>query len=293
LTISGRNIENLIRGVVMVEWLTLIGAQVTALAGAMWAVIKWREERREDRRVEQNRLAALYVNPFLFASEDLQSRLYNILCGEGLVPLRARPDYPYAEETLYLVAQYFAYEALILRYTQYGTNSDVLRLIQQIRSDFTSAGTEDDVDPWCIFRPRQRALGQVMLTSREDEQGTVMDTISLLEFRELLKRDVELLYVGDAISSLQEAKKADDLPPRTRSRLADVQSDLVDLLEHLEAELKKLTGAESLSLFHGKGGAARRSKARDCDAFRSTGKSNPALPAGDATTARAGEVSPR
>ena len=76
---------------------------LTVLAG-LWALWKWSDKRREDRRVEQNRLAALYMNPFLFACEELQSRLYNILCLGGLGPLRKRHEYPYAKETLYFGA---------------------------------------------------------------------------------------------------------------------------------------------------------------------------------------------
>ena len=46
-------------------------------------------------------MLALYVNPFLSACEDLQSRIYNILEMKGLQSLRKRyPDHGYADETL-------------------------------------------------------------------------------------------------------------------------------------------------------------------------------------------------
>src|SRR6266481_5960670 len=107
-----------------VEWAklswTILAALGTAMAGVatgMWAVFTWVYQRWMDRKVERQRIAALYVHPFLFAAEELQSRLYNILKLQGLAPLMdtANP-HPFAEETAYLVAQYFAWERAILRY---------------------------------------------------------------------------------------------------------------------------------------------------------------------------------
>jgi hypothetical protein len=247
-----------------IEWVTLVATQLTALAGALWAVWKWMGERREDRRIEQNRLAALYVNPFLFACEELQSRLYNILCLSGLGPLRKRNGYPYPEETLYFVAQYFAYEALVLRYTPYGTDPDVLTRIQEIRGEFSSAASDDDVDPWCIFRPRQRALGRLVLVSQESEQGAITETISLLDFEAALKKSAKALYLEDAILILRRAETDADLPERTWRRLAAVQGHLVDLLRLLEQEVGKLTGATSFSLHRGIGESTGRLKASQC-----------------------------
>src|SRR5829696_709026 len=78
------------RGATMrIEW-ELIVTSLTALGAAGWAIVKWTGERRKDRLDEEKRLASLYVNPFLFACEELQSRLYNVLCRGGLVPLRKR-----------------------------------------------------------------------------------------------------------------------------------------------------------------------------------------------------------
>jgi hypothetical protein len=118
-----------------VEWATLLVTLATGLLGAGWAVWKWGRDRSRERLAERARLASRYVTPFLFACEDLQSRLYNLLCRSGLGPLRKRKNYRYAEETLYLVAQYFAYEPFILRYTPYGTDPEALELLQKVRKD--------------------------------------------------------------------------------------------------------------------------------------------------------------
>ena len=44
---------------------------------ALWAAWTWSQDREQERLKERARLAALYVNPFLSACEDLQSRIYH------------------------------------------------------------------------------------------------------------------------------------------------------------------------------------------------------------------------
>jgi hypothetical protein len=69
----------------------------------LWAIWTWSQEREQERLTRRARLAALYVNPFMSACEDLQSRIYSILELGGLRTLRKRyPDGAYAEEILYL-----------------------------------------------------------------------------------------------------------------------------------------------------------------------------------------------
>jgi hypothetical protein len=219
-----------------VEWAALLVTLATGLLGAGWAVWKWGRDRSRERLVERTQLASRYVTPFLFACEDLQSRLYNLLCRSGLDPLRKRKNYRYAEETLYLVAQYFAYEPFILRYTPYGTDPKALELLQTIRQDF--ATDRFGVDPWCIFRPHQKALGQLVLASRKGEQMMDVDVVTLLEFEELVDiGDIDRLYMEDALTALKEAANIYSLSPATRGRLSTIQGDLVDLLEYLEEKL--------------------------------------------------------
>jgi hypothetical protein len=74
------------------HWIIPIGT-------AIWAFWKWSAEREQHRIREQARISVLYINPFLSACEDLESRIYNILELEGLRSLRKRyPDHGYAEE---------------------------------------------------------------------------------------------------------------------------------------------------------------------------------------------------
>jgi len=106
----------------MVEWAKFVVSVIASGVAAYWAFSKWTAEREKERLAREGQLdqerkdcenerererkqfAALYVNPFLLACEDLQSRLYNVLERKGLSALKKRyPDGNYAEETLYLV----------------------------------------------------------------------------------------------------------------------------------------------------------------------------------------------
>src|SRR5215207_3552430 len=133
-----------------VEWLTLAVTVVVALGTAFWALYTWTQQRKRDREQtrdlrekeieqERKRRAALYVYPFLLACEDLQSRLYNIIENVGLEPLNKHyPDGRYAEEILYMVAQYFAWQQCIYRYTSYAQDGKVIELTEAIRGDFAT-----------------------------------------------------------------------------------------------------------------------------------------------------------
>src|SRR5262249_27747534 len=50
-----------------------------SVAMGLWAVWTWAESQEQERQTRRDRLAALYVNPFMSACEDLQSRIYSIL----------------------------------------------------------------------------------------------------------------------------------------------------------------------------------------------------------------------
>jgi hypothetical protein len=256
------------------EWAKLLLTLLTAVSAAIWAIWKWSAERKADRRAEQNRLTALYVNPFLFACHDLQSRLYNILCRGGLGALRIRGKH--AEELLYLVAQYFAFEPFVLRYTPYGTDPRLLKLIEQIRNDFASAATAEDIDPWCIFRLRQRALGRAVLVSRQADGEGDLDVIPLIDFEKRIQDQAESLQVKEALSNLEGVESIVELAPRTRRRLAEVQSHLVEILDYLEDELQDLRTSKSGSIIQKIKGTTpsrpilgnRRSRALDSECTR-------------------------
>jgi hypothetical protein len=206
------------------------------IAMGLWAVWTWSHERDRERLTERGRLAALYVNPFLSACEDLQSRIYHILELEGLRTLRKRyPDGGYAEEVLYLIARYFGWVVVLSRYSPYAQDPEVIRLGEAVRDAFASTGPEFPVGPFNFFHPEQKALGKMVMTRTEGPQGSEFDTISSYEFKERLASPAlsGSRSVQQSLEALDSAEDAEHLAGR--KRLETAQHHLVDLLQYLEA----------------------------------------------------------
>src|SRR5919106_7043239 len=154
---------------------------------ALWAIWTWSQDREQERQKERTRLAALYVNPFLSACEDLQSRIYNILELGGLRALRQRyPDGAYAAETLYLIVRYFGWETVVLRYGPYTQDPVVTRLAEAVRRVFATSDAALPVGPFNFFHPEQKALGKMVMQRMGGQYGVEFDTISYYEFKEPL-----------------------------------------------------------------------------------------------------------
>jgi hypothetical protein len=240
-----------------VEWAKLswtiiaaLGTGMVAVATGMWTVFMWFQERRKDRREERRRMAALYVHPFLFAAEELQSRHYNILELQGLEPL-----------TAYLIAQYFAWERAILRHGPYTGDAQVIKLTRAIRQAFATDSLGADLR---IFHPEQSAIAQAMIRRVPGQLGQEIEVMPSQEFRRALRpsppRSTLATYLGlstsapecSGISEIGSLSRAvatmaathdPKVPPGAR-RLARVQGRLVALLAYIERR-------EGLALFDG------------------------------------------
>jgi len=219
---------------------------------AAWAFWRWLDERKQQRLREQSRILALYVNPFLSACEDLQSRIYNILELDGIRILRKRyPDHMYAEETLYLIVRYFGWVASILRYGPYTQDPEVIRITERIRDDFATA--EYPVGPFAFLRPEQKALGKMVMERFEGQYGIEMDTIPFYDFKQQLESPPlsESASIQQSLKALKAAKSSKSL--KGRERLTRAQINLVDLLSYLEGEV-------GIHLFPGERGKCSPSK---------------------------------
>ena len=207
------------------------------VAMGLWAIWTWAEEQAQNRRDERARLAALYVNPFLSACEDLQSRIYHILELDGLQMLRSRyPDGTYAEETLYLIVRYFGWTAAIRRYSPYAQDPIVTKLIEKISSVFATSNTELPVGPFNFFHTEQKALGKMVMHRDEGQHGAELDTISCYAFEDSLASPPlsESLSVQQSLCALRETQRPEQLPGR--ERLVTAQRYLVDLLRYIEVK---------------------------------------------------------
>jgi hypothetical protein len=215
------------------------------LAMGLWAVWTWSNEREQDRRKERARLAALYVNPFLSACEDLQSRIYNILELNGLHSLRQRyPDGTYAEETLYLIVRYFGWVMALQRYSPYTQDPIVSRFAEAVRGAFATSGAELPVGPFNFFHPEQKALGKMVMHRLKGQYGIELDTISYYEFKEQLASPplANSQSIQQSLEALRNAQDVRMMPGR--QRLERAQAYLVELLYYLERK-------EGYSLFRG------------------------------------------
>jgi len=233
-----------------VEWAKLILTLVTAVATAWWTLKIWREqrdkefqEREKERQQERRRVSALYVNPFLLACEELQSRLYNILERKGLEALNEQaPDGSYAEETLYLIVQYFGWQRCIYRYYR---DSKIIELLEQIRDAF--ATSDFSVEAFCFYRPQQRSLGEMIMLRTEGEFGFEFDTKGYNEFLKMpALESQQVKAIQDTLTTLRNARQARDLPSTVCRRLAKIQKLLVEVLNYVEEK-------ENVSFFYSNG----------------------------------------
>ena len=203
--------------------------------GGVGTVLTWAHKHDQERRKERSRLAGQYVNPFISACEDLQSRIYKILELGGLDSLRERyPDGAYAEETLYLLVRFFGWSTVVNRYGPYTQDPFVIEQVTAIRRTFSTASDGYSVGPFNFFLPEQKALGKIVMYTLEGEHGFEFDTISYYDFKEQLNsaplKDSQ--SVRQTLETLRKAKIAQDIVGR--ERLAEAQNRIVELLSYLE-----------------------------------------------------------
>ena len=223
---------------VSMQWL------VPVIMGA-WAALTWAHSQDQERRKERLRLTALYVNPFMSACEDLQSRIYKILELGGLDSLRERyPDGSYADETLYLLVRFFGWSTAVNRYGPYTQDPFVIDQVTSVRRTFATARPGHSVGPFNFFLPEQKALGKIVMHTMEGEYGHELDTISYYDFKERLESAPlkDSHSVRQSLETLRKAKTAEDIVGR--DRLAEAQNHIVKLLAYLEKK-------EGYTLFQG------------------------------------------
>ena len=233
----------------------LVTVLIAAVA-ALWTLKTWRDDRekqraeeQEQRREEQLRLAALYINPFLIVCEGLQSRLYNIIAGGGLVALKEGfPEGDYAEDILYLIVQYFGWQQIIYRYYY---DPEIIRLLEELRESFATDRRYGGVGPFCFFRSQQRAFGDLIMLRTEGPFGSEFVTRNYNEFLSMLKSEDPFARSQSVTETLETLRNAAEdsrgIPPEVRNRLVSIQNLLVDLLDYFRRK-------EDISYFTKEGG---------------------------------------
>jgi hypothetical protein len=184
-------------------------------------------------RREAEAVLAKYREPLLAAAYDLQARLYNIIELDFLRKYldagdEAQRTYA-AENTLYVVAQYFGWSEILRREIQFLSFSDSeqtravskrqRRIVELFQSDDKALGR-----PFLMWRGEQRAIGELMI-DRSDGQVNCVGYASFVERRDSGLRN----WLARLESEL--SKCVTDGP---NTRLIELQHGLVDLIRELD-----------------------------------------------------------
>lgn len=200
------------------------------------------QKAQADRRAETQRTARKYSEPLGRAAYDLQSRIYNIIAGpDAEHPHRGRFLEVYlrrgdkrtrnyaAKNTLFLIAQYFAWTELARREIQFidlGVDKQT-RDLAELQDKIYNLWQTDRHDTLLrIFAGEQRALGERLI--RDAQRGPeCMGYASFLDFYKanpdplLCALEAEILALGTSLD-------------RARPRLVALQHALLDLLAFLD-----------------------------------------------------------
>jgi hypothetical protein len=227
---------------------SLLGAAYTAGSARATARLQHNLNVRLDevtrQRIRQEQLAELvsrYREPLLLAAIDLQGRLYNILRYGFLPFVRAQDDEDrdYARHnTAFVLAQFFGWvEALRvdLQYldpadTQDGR--DLRRCLDNIRRILATDSIRDR--RLRIFWGHQRAIGELMLATQQDDPATPgrRHCLGYAAFVHRLRHDAEFeAWFTRLIADVDSIAADASFDPE---RLTKTQHALVDLIDYLD-----------------------------------------------------------
>ncbi|MFM7279862.1 MAG: hypothetical protein ACKO1I_19950, partial [Microcystis aeruginosa] len=223
--------------------LGIVLSVLSATATAVWTVWTWSEQQKEERTQKRNQIAALYINPFLFAAQELQVRLDGIINQQELeffkreYPETDEIGSPEALELLYVLVKFFGWYWYVYRYGPYTRDKKAIELISKIIRTF--ANREDFAgDTFYFSFSEQRSLGQtfVKVFGQAESIYPELEAISLYQFATELRDDIQKdrpMYqnVIKTIQVIDSAERVEQL--QGCDRLIAVHNDLVDLLNYL------------------------------------------------------------
>ena len=217
---------------------TLAGAAV-----ATWGQVKVKrveaelalQKTREDRQAEAEKTARKFREPLGRAAYDLQSRIYNIIRSDFLNAYLKNGDErtrTYAiKNTLFVIAQYFAWTELVRREIQFidlGTDEKTRQLSALQDSIYSIWQTSNYHPLFRVFAGEQRAIGERIL--QKETTGT--ECLGYAGFLDFFDRSQDpLLHAVEADVGALGANLSLALP-----RLVALQHALVDLLDFLDPE---------------------------------------------------------
>jgi hypothetical protein len=247
---------------------TLVFSVLSALTAAVWSVWTWREEQQKERQLKRDQESALFVNSYILAAEELQTRFYSMLEEDELAFYQKQysEQYefgsPYAIEILYRLSQFFGWAQRNFRYGPYTNDPRAIELLRMIgetlenRSKFSGDAFRFTID-------ERVSLGAAVVRRIGDAADLIptFESITLFEFQKEINDKSSKhspLYKSRAVRSTLAAIDRADRPETLEGfeRLTVLQNLLVDLLTYME-------GMEG---FRVAVGARRRARLRGCSA---------------------------
>lgn len=222
----------------------LLSARATRSNAELQARLQGELEQRRAEASKATRLEeviAHYRDPLLSAAFELQSRIYNFVCGGFAGYLRsgdpAEQSYT-VNSTLFVIAQYLAWTEALRRGVQFLDLGDVERnrqLISRLETIRSTFSTDINFTGPCrIFRAEQRAIGELMLEPSEIGQAVDMpwQCTGYAAFCSKLAQDESFsswfARLDRDVRSLANSQEPDF------ARLSALQNGLMDLIDFLD-----------------------------------------------------------
>jgi hypothetical protein len=198
--------------------------------------------RRQDSQVEEaERVLRQYRDPLLDAAQTLQSRVFNIVrqnyfarylhCGDPDEERYAR------NYTLFALGEYLCWAEIVrreLRFLDLGNVAHNRQLLAHLTKVQVTLQSDRVDSPFRIFRGRQRALAELMMTPTGASDGPRSECVGYAAFSQRLHSDEEFSSwfapLNDDIDAVAAAPQEDNV------RLIHLQRDLVDLIDFLDPD---------------------------------------------------------
>jgi hypothetical protein len=198
-----------------------------------------------------------YRDPLLLAAQDLQDRLYNIICQDIRSYIHQedlKKDY-LIQHTLFLFGQFFAWQVIMRYEIQFFKFQNKSRRLAAIQGEITRTLNNDhpSAGPLFILQGHQKALGEIMIETDHDNQRCC---IGYSEFRRRWREDKAFHeWFAHPAQDLETIAKA--APGVNDQRLQRLQNCLVELVRLLdpcdafvdpkELETVELKGADKVA----------------------------------------------
>jgi hypothetical protein len=238
------------------DTLVTVASAVVSLTGALVAGVMANRSARQShdlerrKRIEEEqelaeRILRQYRDPLLDAAHTLQGRLHNIM-GEHYLDRYLHAGDPAEEQyardySVYAVAEYLCWVEILrreLRFLDVGNverNRQLLLQLTQIQFAFQR---QDIPALFRVFRGRQRAIAEVMMTPTGAPEGPRNECIGYAEFCRRLDQSPEFAQWFKALQA--DVYAIVPAPPQERIRLVRLQNELIDLIDFLDPDAIRL-----------------------------------------------------